>query len=388
MSIRHLYDAKVRDGHIERDPAQAKVVGLLDVLSEALDGYAPARKTAALGWLFGAKRANATPKGLYIWGGVGRGKSMLMDMFFDNAEVGKKRRVHFHAFIAEVHADIFKYRQALKKGLVKGEDPIEPVAEGIARQAALLCFDEFTITDIADAMILGRLFKVLFEHGVVIVATSNVEPSNLYREGLNRDLFLPSIELIETNMDVVELASRADFRMEKLAGAETFHVPADDAARQALTDAFKTLTGHVSGNPTTIKVLGRTVPVPQSRGNVARFSFAELCEQPLGAQDYLAIARRYHSVVIDDIPVLKAAQRNEAKRFIILIDAFYEAHIKLFASAAAAPDKLFEAEEGREAFEFQRTISRLNEMRSADYMALPHGRGGAMKSGLVGIVDT
>ena len=388
MAIRKLYEGKIQGGHIERDLAQQRVVDALEALATKLDGYLPARKSSALGWLFGSTPQSSAPRGLYIWGGVGRGKSMLMDMFFDEADVGKKRRVHFHAFMAEVHAAIFKHRQALKKGLVKGEDPIEPVAEGIATTASLLCFDEFTITDIADAMILGRLFKVLFTRGVVIVATSNVEPKNLYKEGLNRALFLPSIELLEEHMQVIFLESRADYRMEKLAGAETYHVPLGDPARAALDAAFKTLTGHTGGNPTTIKVLGRMVPVPQSRGNVARFSFADLCEHPLGAQDYLAIARRYHSVVIDDIPVLKASQRNEAKRFIILIDAFYEAHIKLFASAAAEPAELFEAQDGREAFEFQRTVSRLKEMRSSDYMALPHGRGGEMKSGTEGIIET
>ena len=389
MPIRQFYDAKVRDGHIERDAAQLKVVDLLDALCEEIEGYTPARKSAALGWLFGSRPNNAPPRGLYIWGGVGRGKSMLMDLFFDKADVPKKRRVHFHAFMAEVHAAIFKYRQALKKGLVKGEDPIEPVAEQIAEHATLLCFDEFTITDIADAMILGRLFKILFQRGIVIVATSNVEPGDLYREGLNRSLFLPSIDLITAHMDIVHLESRVDFRMEKLAGAKTFHVPADAEARAALTASFKTLTGYESGPATTLKVLGRTLDIPQSRGNVARFTFAELCDKPLGAQDFLAIARRYHSVVIDDIPIIKAAQRNEAKRFIILIDAFYEAHIKLFVSAAAEPGALFMAEDGREAFEFQRTISRLNEMQSAEYMALPHGRGGAMASGdTTGIIDT
>lgn len=388
MSIRLLYDARVRDGHVERDAAQVKVVGILDALCEELHGYSPARKTAALGWLFGSKPEASAPRGLYIWGGVGRGKSMLMDMFFDEADAAKKRRVHFHAFMAEVHAAIFKHRQAFRKGLVKSEDPIQPVAESIANEATLLCFDEFTITDIADAMILGRLFKVLFARGVVIVATSNVEPARLYEDGLNRSLFLPSIALIEQHMDVIHLESRTDFRMEKLAGAKTFYVPADAEAEAALTAAFKTLTGRESGNPTTLKVLGRSIDIPQSRGNVARFTFADLCEKPHGAQDYLAIARRYHSVVVDAIPVLKATQRNEAKRFIILIDAFYEAHIKLFASAAAEPDHLFEAEDGREAFEFKRAVSRLNEMRSADYMALPHGRGGAMRSGTIGIVDT
>ena len=389
MPIRQAYEMNVREGRIERDAAQQKVAGLLDDLGTALEGYSPARKSAALGWLICARADAAAPIGLYIWGGVGRGKSMLMDMFFDGAKVAKKRRVHFHAFMAEVHAAIFRYRQALKKGTVKGEDPIEPVAEAIALEATLLCFDEFTITDIADAMILGRLFKILFTRGVVVVATSNVAPADLYRDGLNRALFLPSIELIETHMQVVHLQSRADFRMEKLAGAITFHVPADAAAQAALTAAFKTLTGHETGNPATLKVLGRTIEVPQSRGNVARFSFQALCDRPLGAQDFLAIARRYHSVVIDDIPVIQASQRNEAKRFIILIDAFYEAHIKLFASAAAHPADLFAAEDGREAFEFQRTISRLNEMQSSEYMALPHGRGGVKSSdALAGIADT
>ena len=386
MPIRQNYAARVRDGHIERDAAQERVVALLDALGEALEGYSPARKTAALGWLFGTKVGGEAPKGFYIWGGVGRGKSMLMDMFYERATVAKKRRVHFHAFMAEIHATIFKYRQALKKGTVKGEDPIGPVAEGVAAHATLLCFDEFIVTDIADAMILGRLFKVLFTRGVVVVATSNVEPKELYKDGLNRSLFLPSIELIETHMDIVHLESRADYRMQKLAGTETYHVPADAAAAAALTAAFKALTGKESGNPTTLEVLGRSIRVPQSRGNVARFSFKDLCEKPLGAQDYLAIARRYHSVVIDDIPVLSAAQRNPAQRLVILIDAFYEAHIKLFVSAEAEPAALFETADGRAAVEYERTISRLNEMRSADYMALPHGH--EMRVDMAGIVDT
>ncbi len=387
-SIRSQYDSEVRVGHIHRDSAQEAVVQRLDTLNVALAGYQPARKSAALGWLFGGK-PEAVPRGLYIWGGVGRGKSMLMDMFFDRAVVGKKRRVHFHAFMAEVHGEIFAWRQALKKGWVKGEDPIEPVADEIAKGAWLLCFDEFTVTDIADAMILGRLFKSLFARGVVVVATSNVEPSHLYQEGLNRSLFLPSIALIEEKMAVLKLDSRTDFRLEKMAGSATFHVPADAAAQKALTGAFRTLTGTDEGRPTSVRVLGRQIDVPQSRGNVARFSFADLCEAPLGAQDYLAIARRYHTVLIDDIPVLRASQANEAKRFIILIDAFYEAHVKLFASAAAPPPELFVATEGHEAFEFARTVSRLIEMQSSDYMALPHGRGGSMRSGSMnGIVDT
>ncbi len=388
MPIRKHYDAKVRDGQFERDAAQEKVIEHLDALCAELESYTPARKSAALGWLFGSRSESKTPRGLYIWGGVGRGKSMLMDMFYDRVEVAKKRRVHFHAFMADVHEDIYKYRQALKRGDVNGEDPIGPVAKGIAEDVTLLCFDEFTVTDIADAMILGRLFKALFAQGVVIVATSNIAPGNLYKDGLNRDRFEPSIALIEEHMEVVELDAETDYRMAKLAGSETFHVPVGEEARSALDKAFKTLTGRTDGKAATLKVLGRTLEVPQSRGNVARFSFKDLCGKPLGAKDYLAIAKRYHSVIVDDIPVLKADQRNEAKRFITLIDTFYESHIKFFASAEAAPDKLFEGEEGdRETFEFERTVSRLNEMRSEDYMALPHGPNGG-RDKTEGIVDT
>lgn len=383
MPIRQVYEARVREGRVTRDPAQEHVVAHLDILCEQLETYSPARKSAALGWLFGAKSAGRVPRGLYIWGGVGRGKSMLMDLFFERVEVAKKRRVHFHAFMAEVHGAIFKYRQAAKRGEVKGDDPVLPVAEAIAREATLLCFDEFTVTDIADAMILGRLFKVLFERGSVIVATSNIAPRELYKDGLNRNLFLPSVDLMEAHMDVVELKARTDYRMEKLAGEETFHVPADAQARAKLDAAFAALTGRASGRPTTLTVLGRALEVPQARGNVARFSFQDLCERPLGAQDYLAIADRFHTVLMDDIPVLKASQRNEAKRFIILIDAFYEAGVRFFASAAALPDRLFEGEEGREAFEFQRTISRLNEMRSRDYLGRPAARERA-----AGIIET
>ncbi len=386
MTILQTYEAKARSGTIDADAAQLQVIGILDALRDELEAYVPARKSAALGWLFGAKRDSAPPKGLYIWGGVGRGKSMVMDLFYEQADVGKKRRVHFHAFMGEVHAAIFRHRQALKKGTVKGEDPIEPVAEEIANRATLLCFDEFSINDIADAMILGRLFKVLFARGVVIVATSNVEPSMLYKDGLNRALFLPSIAMLEDHMDVFHLEARADYRMEKLAGAETFHVPADAKARARLDEILETLTGAASGRSTTLKVLGRTISVREERGKAARFTFDDLCGKPLGAQDYLAIARRYRSVVIDDIPVLKASQRNEAKRFIILIDTFYEAHVKLFASAAALPAEIFKATDGVEAFEFQRTISRLNEMRSKDYMALSHASGEADDGG--DIVDT
>ena len=294
MPIRQQYEARVRAGGLERDTAQAQIVALLEALGEELDGYAPARKSSALGWLVRAKAGDA-PKGLYVWGGVGRGKSMLMDMFFDHVAVAKKRRVHLHAFMAEVHAAIYAHRQAVKRGTAKGEDPIEPVAESIARSAHLLCFDEFTVTDIADAMIIGRLFKVLFSRGVVVVATSNVDPDDLYKDGLNRSLFLETIELIHTHMDVVKLESRTDYRMEKLAGSKTFHVPDDAEAEAALTKTFEMLTGRPSGKPGVLKINGRELAVPQTRGNVARFAFADLCDKPLGAQDYLAVAKRFHS---------------------------------------------------------------------------------------------
>ena len=385
MPIRQQYQSRVRDGGLERDAAQARIVALLDVLGEELDGYAPARKSAALGWLLRSKVGNGAPKGLYVWGGVGRGKSMLMDMFFDHVAVAKKRRVHLHAFMGEVHAAIYAHRQAVKHGTAKGEDPIEPVAEEISREAHLLCFDEFAVTDIADAMIIGRLFKVLFERGVVVVATSNVAPEDLYRDGLNRGLFMETIALISAHMDVVKLESRTDYRMEKLAGSETFHVPADAAAEAALTRAFEALTGRAAGKPTTLRVHGREIAVPQSRGNVARFSFADLCGRPLGAQDYLAIAARYHSVIIDDIPRIQSERRTEVQRFVRLIDAFYEARVKLFASAAAAAVDLFVDVDPRDAFECERTFSRLVEMRSSAYMALPHG--GEIR-GTAGIVDT
>ena len=386
MPIRQLYDARVRNGGLERDAAQERTVALLDALGEELDGYAPARKSAALGWLLRAKAGGGAPKGLYIWGGVGRGKSMLMDMFHDHVAVAKKRRVHLHAFMAEVHAAIYAHRQGVKRGTAKGEDPIEPVAEAIAREAHLLCFDEFTVTDIADAMILGRLFKVLFERGVVVVATSNVAPQDLYKDGLNRGLFLDTIALIETHMDVVRLDSRTDYRMEKLAGSETFHVPADEAADAALTKAFEMLTGRPTGKPATLKVQGREIAIPQARGNVARFSFTDLCGKPLGSQDYLAIAKRYHSVLIDRIPKIEAEQRYEVQRFVRLIDAFYEARVKLFASADAEPAALFADVDTRDAFELERTVSRLVEMRSSAYLGLPRGSE-VRQAGAGGIID-
>ena len=385
QSIIARYDALVSSGAIERDPAQVKLLRQLETLAESLGSFRLARKPSALGWLFGKKNP-APPKGLYIWGSVGRGKTMLMDLFFEALPVRRKRRVHFHAFMADVHERIHDFRQKLKTGAVKGDDPIAPVAEALAAEAWVLCFDEFTVTDIADAMILGRLFTALFAHGVVVVATSNVEPQHLYEGGLNRALFLPFIALLQERMNVVKLESRTDFRLEKLAGSPVFYTPADEQSHAALTRAFRNLTGREQGKPVTLTVKGHPVEVPQAASGVARFSFEDLCSRPLGAADYLAIADEFETVILENIPRMTFERRNEAKRFIMLVDAFYDARVKLLASAEAEAHELYRADAGREAFEFDRTVSRLIEMRSEEYLALPHGREASGSS--EGLVET
>ena len=314
---------------------------------------------------------------------------MLMDLFFNAVPARKKRRVHFHAFMADVHHRVHEWRQKKKIGAVKGDDPLAPVAEALAEQAWLLCFDEFTVTDIADAMILGRLFQALFKRGVVVVATSNVEPARLYEGGLNRALFTPFIGMIEERMQVMTLDARTDFRLEKLSGVPVYYTPVDAEARAALDRAFKSLSGHDKGRPATIDMSGRALVAPRTANGVARFTFAELCEQPLGAADYLAIARQFHTLIIDDIPVMDFWKRNEARRFIWLIDSLYDLHVKVIASAGAQPDGLYIAGEGREAFEFERTASRLIEMRSREYLERPHGLATSAASGdTSGLVET
>jgi cell division protein ZapE len=389
-SISDRYSALVEAGAIERDPAQVAVVRRLAALAEVLGARRLGRKSSALGWLLGGKQASTeAPKGLYIWGSVGRGKTMLMDMFYDAAPVPKRRRVHFHEFLADVHSRIFAYRQKLKAGEVKEPDPIAPIAADLAEEASLLCFDEFTVTDIADAMILGRLFTALFAAGVVVVATSNVEPSRLYEGGLNRALFLPFVALLTEKVEVLRLDARTDFRLEKLGGAPTYHVPTDAAAQAALDQAFRRVSGSAHGAAVTLSVKGHEMRIPQAAGGVARASFADLCSQAYGASDYIALAQRFHTLVLDDIPVLVRDRRNEAKRFIILIDTLYEHHVKLVASAATVPHELYKDGNGREAFEFDRTVSRLIEMRSDDYLALPHGRADSAASGdSGGLVET
>jgi cell division protein ZapE len=383
------YAALVAAGEIERDPAQQAVVAKLSRLNERLATTRLARKSSSLGWLFG-KRETAEPdlKGLYIWGEVGRGKTMLMDLFFATCPVKRKRRTHFHAFLLDVHERLREYRAKLKLGQIPDSDPIHLVAHDLAEEAWVLCFDEFHVTDIADAMILGRLFTRLFERGVVVVATSNVEPADLYRDGLNRALFVPFIDLLYARMEVVRLEARTDFRLEKLIDVPVWLVPADEAATRALDAAWRRITGGQQAHPIELTVKGHVLRVPLAAMGAARFSFHDLCEQPRGAIDYLRIAHEFHTVVIDRVPVMTYATRNEAKRFIALIDTLYDAGVKLLASAAAKPAALYQATEGYEASEFKRTASRLIEMGSTEYLALPHGRPAAVTGSAEGIVET
>src|SRR5271165_2243044 len=387
-SISARYRALVRDGGFEYDPAQAALADRLDALCQGLQGYRADMRPGALAWLIGAKPADP-PCGLYIHGPVGRGKTMLMDLFFGAVEAPLKRRAHFHAFMADVHARLHRWRQARKRGEVVGEDPIAPVAAELAREASLLCFDEFAVRDIADAMVVGRLFTALFEAGVVVVATSNVAPHDLYRDGLNRSLFLPFLALLGQRVDIVELDARTDYRLEKLARAPVYYTPLGPKADAALDAAFLALTGRARGEPAGIELLGRVLNVPQAANGVARFPFDALCRRPLGSADYLEIADKFHAVLIDRIPVMSPAERNEARRFIVLIDALYDMRVKLIASAAAEPEALFVGADGAEAFEFARAASRLFEMRSTDYLGLPHGRETGLQAGdLGGIAET
>lgn len=366
--MRAAYDALLAGGELRPDAAQSAVADRLQALADALE--TPAVRPGFFARLTGAPAA-AVPRGLYIWGGVGRGKSMLMDLFFASVDFEPKRRVHFHEFMLEVHADLHFERQ---KG---GGDPIPGVAAAIAASARLLAFDEMQIRDIADAAIVSRLFAALFAHGVTVVTTSNRVPEDLYKDGLNRQLFTPFIALLQTHCEVITLDGPVDYRLERLGGADTWYVPHDEAAIAALATVFFRMTDYPVEDRArvpseTLAVPGgRTLFVPKSLKGVAVFSFARLCRKPLGAADYLAIARHYHTVFVMGIPVMGPENRNEAVRFITLIDALYEYKVKLLASADAAPSALYPVGDG--VFEFDRTVSRLMEMQSADYMALGHG---------------
>ena len=388
-SITTQYTAGVAAERIECDPAQLAVIDRLARLESDIIEYRLARKSSSLGWLFARDKKSAAVKGLYIYGEVGRGKTMLMDLFYEASPVQRRRRAHFHEFMIDVHERVHGLRQKMKLGDFADEDPIERVAKDLAREAWLLCFDEFHVTDIADAMVLGRLFAHLFARGVVLVATSNVAPADLYKDGLNRALFVPFIEMLEARTEVVRLSSRTDFRLEKLAGMPVWHVPADQAADAALDEAWRRLARDHDGAAQELLLRRRSIRVPRAAMGVARFSFHDLCEQPLAAADYLRIAREYHTIILDHIPVMTFDNRNAAKRFIILIDTLYDMNVKLIASADAEPDALYRAEQGYEAQEFSRTASRLIETRSQEYLARPHGAAHSQASGSSsGIVET
>ena len=364
------YRARRRAGELKPDPGQELTAEKLQSLANALRHYSlasgPGGWKARLGL---ARRQADPPQGLYIYGGVGTGKSMLMDLFFESAPIEVKRRVHFHAFMQEVHDRLHAWRQETKGTKA---DPLPELAGELSEEAWVICFDEFHVVNIADAMILGRLFETLFERGVVVVATSNWPPDRLYDGGLQRERFLPFVALLKERLDILQLDSGRDYRMARLQDISVYHAPLGARAAKALEQAFTRLTEGAEGAPEEIVVKGRSLAVSRAARGVACFSFAELCEAPLGAGDYLAIADRYHAVILADVPVLDADKRNEARRFITLIDALYEHRVKLVVSAEAPPERLYPAGDG--AVEFERTVSRLQEMRSRDYIDLDHMR--------------
>jgi cell division protein ZapE len=362
-SVLGRYRDLVGLSEIECDPAQLEAAERLDRLAHALRAWRPAR-TGLLG-LFG-RATPVPPRGVYIHGAVGRGKTMLMDLFHETVTFSPKQRSHFHEFMADVHEGIANARRA------NAGDPIPVVAAEIAAKARLLCFDELHVTDIADAMILGRLFKQLFERGIVVVATSNASPAELYKNGLNRQLFLPFIDLIEEQMDVVELKAAKDFRLDKLAGRPLYFTPADAAARAALDAHWERLTGHHAPAPVELEIKGRRLHVPLAAMGVARFGFADLCERPLGSLDFLRVAHAFHTLLIDGIPVLSPSRRDIARRFITLVDTLYDSRVCLIASAEAEPGQLYPRGDGAELF--QRTASRLMEMRSEAYLSARSAR--------------
>lgn len=352
--ISTAYRKRARSGALATDAAQESVLPEFDRI--AFQVASAPQKGSGLGWVF-AKKSEPT-KGLYLWGGVGRGKSMLMDLFHEESGVAASRRVHFHEFMQEIQAAL---HEARKTGV---DDAIKPVAENLAAGMKLLCLDEIQITDIADAMIVGRLFQRLFDKGVTVVTTSNRAPDDLYKDGLNRDLFLPFIDLIKTRMNVIELASPKDYRQDRLEGAQTYFHPANAEARQAINAIWNDLSGGTSA-PLVLKIKGRDVTLSDFSNGIGRARFYDLCGQPLGPADYLAIAEAVRVLILEDIPRLGADNYNQARRFVTLIDALYEAKVRLIATAADVPELLYI--EGAGTFEFERTASRLREMQSLEW---------------------
>ncbi len=369
---KQAYRALLEDGAIQPDPSQAEAMDRLQALHEALGAFAP--QVGKKGWMARLsldRNKVPPPRGLYMWGGVGRGKSMLMDLFFETVAIEDRQRVHFHAFMQEVHKRLHSFREAVKAGQASATaDPLAALGRVITEKAWLLCFDEFHVTDIGDAMILSRLFEALFDHGVVVVATSNRPPQDLYKDGLQRETFIPFIGMIEDRLDIMELDAGVDYRLDKLQHMDVYLTPADAEAEARLNEDFESLSIGAHARPVTLTVQGRNIEIPKVAEGVAMAGFEELCAQPLGPGDYLEIARCFHTLIVKGIPILGPEKRNEAKRFVTLIDALYEARVNLICSAAAPVDALYT--EGDGAFEFERTVSRLMEMRSAEYMALAH----------------
>lgn len=365
-SVRQRYEALAATGALQPDSVQRSLADALDVVVTALRQRPRRANKGLFGW---RARRNATPArcGLYIWGGVGRGKTLLMDLFFAAAATKRKRRVHFHQFMGDVHDRMNVFRRKLKSGEVSGDDPIVPVANAIAADVELLCFDEFAVFDIADAMILGRLFEQLFALGVTVVATSNVAPDDLYEGGLNRPLFLPFIALLKKHMRVFHLDAPHDYRLGGDDSEPRYVVPPGARADACLRVHFNALSGREHGERQEILFKRRTIVVPEAADGVAWFSFADLCSRPLSARDYLAIADAFHTIIVAGIPCLQPERRNEVKRLINLIDTLYDRRRRLVVSAEAEPDLLWQGRDDAETFEFARTASRLTEMRSDAY---------------------
>lgn len=375
-TLRQAYEHQVETGALSADEEQLRVVAALDRLIDEIGTRRLAAKSSALGWLFARRKPAAEPvKGLYVHGGVGRGKTMLMDRFFELLPVRRKRRAHFNDFMVDVHDRVQKHREALKRGEVKETDPIPPVAKALAEEAWVLCFDEFTVTDIADAMVLSRLFSALFAQGVVLVATSNVAPRDLYRDGLNRGLFEPFIAILEANCTIMTLDGPVDYRQRRLDQMPVYLTPLDEGTQARMDEAWTAATDGRAEGPEDIAVIGRKVHVARAAGDAVRFTFAELCEAPLGARDYLALAGRFDTFFIDDVPVLDPTRRSATKRFILLVDTLYDRGKRTFISAEAPPDALYAGRPGvTEAFEFARTASRLTEMQSRDWLEASKSR--------------
>lgn len=361
------YRRRVASGQIADDAAQRAIVVRLDGVLTAIGTHRLARKSSALGWLFARKGdAGHTPRGLYVHGSVGRGKTMLMDMFFEHVHVNRKRRAHFNDFMSDVHERIHAHRQKLARGETREKDPVPPVAAQLFEEAWVLCFDEFSVTDIADAMLLSRLFEQLFNLGCVLVSTSNVAPDDLYRDGLNRQLFMPFVGLLKRHVDVASLDADTDYRLQKTLQLPVFHL-LDGAFNEGMDNAWQELTTGRNAAPAQIAHKGRTIEVPQAVHDAARFSFEDLCETPLSAADFLALAARYPVIFLDRIPRIEKGRKNAVKRFINLVDVLYDQKVRLFFSAEVPIEEIYAAGTGTEKFEFDRTISRLTEMRSADY---------------------